>query len=155
MQVYSFSFTCVLFNFVSYDANIQCISHNTLWLHCGCFPFDFCSRPQDCAWQDKTREKVWTPQLLKKKVVVWQGAFNPGMGTYVAQWFESRNSNPKTLGSIPWWGRMRNIIFRPSESTLVQTCVCLTPTPFPLPCVRHAPKLVRMLKIPHPSVVKE
>ena len=38
----------------------------------------------------------------------------------VAQWLESRNSNPKTLGSSPW--RDGNM-FCPSESTLVQTCL--------------------------------
>ena len=28
----------------------------------------------------------------------------------VAQWLEHRNSNPKTLGSIPWLGRVRGSI---------------------------------------------
>ena len=27
-------------------------------------------------------------------------------GDVVAQWLERQNSNPKTLGSIPWWGRV-------------------------------------------------
>ena len=50
----------------------------------------------------------------------------------VAQWLESQggggNSNPKTLGSIPWRDRVRYCIvfFCPSESTRVQICLCLT-----------------------------
>ena len=38
----------------------------------------------------------------------------------------------------------------PSESTLVHTCLDLTPLR-----VRHSPKFVRTLKIPYPYVVKE
>ena len=45
----------------------------------------------------------------------------------MAQWVESRNSNPKTLGSIPWRGQGELQFFCPSEATLVQTCLCLTP----------------------------
>ena len=48
-------------------------------------------------------------------------------GYDVAQWLESRNSNPKTLGSIPWRGGVTNSFFCLSESSLVQTCLCLTP----------------------------
>ena len=71
----------------------------------------------------------------------------------VAQWLEGRNSNPKTLGSIPWRGRVRERVFsRPSESTL-ERFVCAWPPG--LSCVRHAPKFVRTLKIPYPSFVKE
>ena len=36
----------------------------------------------------------------------------------VAQWLESRNSNPKTMGSIPWLVRVSDRLFCPSESTL-------------------------------------
>ena len=36
---------------------------------------------------------------------------------------ESWNSNPKTLGSIPWQCRVSNSFS--VESTLVQTCLCL------------------------------
>ena len=36
----------------------------------------------------------------------------------VAQWLESWNSNPKTLGSIAWRGRVKDCeFFCPSEST--------------------------------------
>ena len=38
----------------------------------------------------------------------------------------------------------------PPRSTLAQTCLCLF-----VPWVWHAPKFVRMLKIPYPSVIKE
>ena len=47
---------------------------------------------------------------------------------YIAQWLEHQNSNLKNLSSIPWWGRVTTgVFFYPSESTLVQTCLCLTP----------------------------
>ena len=45
----------------------------------------------------------------------------------VAQLLESRSSNPKTLGSIPWRDRVRSSFFCPPESTLEHTCLCLTP----------------------------
>ena len=45
----------------------------------------------------------------------------------------SPNSNPKTLGSIPWWGQGKVLILCPSESTLVRTCLFLTP-PTPSVC---------------------
>ena len=45
----------------------------------------------------------------------------------VAQWLKSRNSNPKTLGSIPLVGQGESKFFCPSESTHMQTCLCLTP----------------------------
>ena len=32
-------------------------------------------------------------------------------GDVVAQWLENRNSNPKTLGSIPWRDMVRNSLF--------------------------------------------
>ena len=47
-------------------------------------------------------------------------------GGHVAQWLACRNSNPKTLGSIPCWGRVRCSFFCPSESTLMQICLCMT-----------------------------
>ena len=52
---------------------------------------------------------------------------NIGETEDTAQWLESRNSSPKTLGSILWQGRVRNSFFCPSKSTLVQTSLCLTP----------------------------
>ena len=45
----------------------------------------------------------------------------------VAQWLESRNSNPKTLGSIPWQCRVRDSLSPLSQLGLVQTCLCLIP----------------------------
>ena len=61
--------------------------------------------------------------------------------------------NPKTLGSIPWWGRVRNSFSVPPSQLL---CVdLLVPDPLPLMCtVRHLPKFVRTLKIPYAPVVK-
>ena len=45
----------------------------------------------------------------------------------VAQWVEHRSSNPKTLGSIPWWGIVRGVFSIP-PSQLVSRLVCaLTP----------------------------
>ena len=56
----------------------------------------------------------------------------------VAQWLARRNSNSKTLGSIPWPGRVRDsctgVFCCPDELAFVQTCLCLTP----LSCVRNA-----------------
>ena len=47
----------------------------------------------------------------------------------VARWLESRNSNPMTLGSIPWRGMQgEEQFFGPSDqSTLVHICLRLTP----------------------------
>lgn len=39
---------------------------------------------------------------------------------------EHQNSNPRTLCSIPLWGRVEDS-FSECESPLAQTCVCLTP----------------------------
>ena len=41
----------------------------------------------------------------------------------VAQWLVRRNSNPKTLGSIPWRGRVRDS-FSVSPSQLLCRLVC-------------------------------
>ena len=65
----------------------------------------------------------------------------------IAQWLESRNSNLQTLA-----GQGQGQVLCFSESTLVQSCLCLTRPPS---CARHEPKFVRTLKIPYPSVVKE
>ena len=68
----------------------------------------------------------------------------------VALWLAHRNSNLKTLGSIPWWG---STVFL---SLWVNYCAdSFVPDP-PL-CVQHAPKCVRMLlKDPiHTYVMKE
>ena len=73
-----------------------------------------------------------------------------GCTHHVGQWLERRNSNPKTLGSIPRRGRVSRQFFCPSESTLGQTCLCLTPS-----CVRRSPKYVYTLKIPYPAGIKE
>ena len=65
-----------------------------------------------------------------------------------------RNSNPKTLGSIPWrQGEGPSCFSIPPSQLFVQTCFC--PTPHPPSCVWHAPKFVRTLENPYPSVVKE
>ena len=37
-----------------------------------------------------------------------------------------QTSNPKTVCSVPWWGRVRNSFSVSPESTLVQTYLCLT-----------------------------
>ena len=42
---------------------------------------------------------------------------------------ESEFKNPKTLGSIPWWGSVKNIFSVPTSPALMQTCLCLTPPP--------------------------
>ena len=70
-----------------------------------------------------------------------------GVGGGVPRRLERRNLTSEGLGFDPWWSRVRGSFFCPSESALVQTCLCLNP----LSCVRHAPKCVRMLKIPYPS----
>ena len=47
-------------------------------------------------------------------------------GDDVGQLFGCRNSSPKTLGSIPWRGRVfKTQFFCTSECALVQACVCL------------------------------
>ena len=68
----------------------------------------------------------------------------------VAQWLERRTSNPKTLGSISWGGRVRYrvfvvvvivvvvVVFTPP---LVQTPICVDGT--------HPHQFVRTLKIPY------
>ena len=61
---------------------------------------------------------------------------------------DSWNSNPKTLGSIPWRGRVRSSFSVPPS----QPCADLFVSD-PRSCVWHAPKFVRTLKIPYPSVV--
>ena len=53
-------------------------------------------------------------------------------------------------GFDPLTGQGEGQSFCPSESTFVQTCLCLTPPS----SVRHALKYVRTLKIPYPSVAK-
>ena len=54
----------------------------------------------------------------------------------VAQWVEHQHSYPKTLGSIPLRGRVRDSFsqFYPSESALVQRLVCAWP---PFVCMAH------------------
>ena len=56
--------------------------------------------------------------------------------------------------------RVREQFLCPSESTLVHTCLCLTPPPPPYPSTlvcttRTHINFVRTLKIPYPAVVKE
>ena len=68
----------------------------------------------------------------------------------VAQWLVHRNSNPKTLGSIPRRGRVRDGFL----SLQVNSCADLF-VPDPLSCVWHTPKFMRRFKIPYPSVLKE
>ena len=47
-------------------------------------------------------------------------------GDVVAWWLEHRNSNPKTLGPIPWWGRVRTGFSIP-PSQLLCRLVCAWP----------------------------
>ena len=64
----------------------------------------------------------------------------------VAQWLESRSSNPKTLGSIRLGveqGEEQVCYVRPSQ-LFVQTSLCLTP----LSSVRHSPKMCAHVKDP-------
>ena len=44
----------------------------------------------------------------------------------VAQWVVRQNSNPEDPGFDPLVGQGEGQFFCPSESTLVQTCLCLT-----------------------------
>ena len=44
-----------------------------------------------------------------------------------AQWLERRNSNPKTLGSIPWRSRVRGSFSIP-PSQLLRRIVCASPS---------------------------
>ena len=68
----------------------------------------------------------------------------------VAQRLQRHHSNPKTwLRSAG--GAKEGQLFCPSESTLMQTCLYLTP----LRVYGTHPHFVYTLKIPHPSVVKE
>ena len=65
----------------------------------------------------------------------------------VAQWLQRRACNPKTMGSIPWRSRLRNIFFLSLPSQLSCRRVCV---PDPPSCVRHTCIVVRTLKIPYP-----
>ena len=67
--------------------------------------------------QNKTKDEINVPIALS--------AFRDKKARSVA---ERQNSNPKTLGSIPWRGRVRNS-FSISNSQLycVQACLCLIP----------------------------
>ena len=70
----------------------------------------------------------------------------------VAQWFDSRISNPKTLGSIPPLAEQgKGTVFLPLRVDSRTDLFVLAPPS----CVRHAAKFVRTLKIPCPSVVKQ
>ena len=69
----------------------------------------------------------------------------------VAQWLERRNSNPKTLGSIPWRSKVRGTFSIPPSQLL---CADFFVSDLPS-CAWHAPTFIRTLKIPYPSVVKE
>ena len=68
----------------------------------------------------------------------------------IAQWLVSRNSNPKTMGSIPWWVEVGDSSSVPLSQLL---CTDLF-VPDPPLCVWHAPKFLHRLKIPYPSVIK-
>ena len=59
----------------------------------------------------------------------------------VAQWLERRNSNPKTLGSTPCWGRVRTMFLSFRDNSSADLFV-----PDPSLCVRHAPKCVSHVK---------
>ena len=69
-----------------------------------------------------------------------------------AQWVEHQNTKPKTLGSIPWSGRVRDS-FSVNPSQILCRFNCFCPTPFHV-YGKH-PFCVCMLKISYPSVVKE
>ena len=55
-----------------------------------------------------------------------------GAGGGVAQWLKHRNSNPKSLGSIPWRSRVRDNFFLslPSQLLCRLVCICLCPISF-------------------------
>ena len=54
--------------------------------------------------------------IFVKKKYIYIKRSGPRTGDIVmtgdgGQWLDSQNSNPKTLGSIPWRGRVRNSVF--------------------------------------------
>ena len=59
---------------------------------------------QQQSWGDVS---VWSPQGLQQQSV-WNWDESRCTGEVVAQWLERRSSDPKTLGSLPWRGRVRN-----------------------------------------------
>ena len=70
-------------------------------------------------------------------------------GNILAQWLERGNSKPEDLGFEPLVGQGEGQFFlSPRVKTLADLFVSDL-----LSYVRHAPNLVRMLKIPYPSVV--
>ena len=72
------------------------------------------------------------------KVTTRERSVRIGMMGDVVLWLERRNSNPKTLGSIPWWGRVRGSFSVPPSQLLcrlvraVTLLVCMARTQ----CVR-------------------
>ena len=76
-----------------------------------------------------------------------KGVKDAGHGSVVSE----SEFKPEDPGFDPLAGQGDIRFFCPSESTLVQTCLCLTPPP----SVWHAPTYLRTLKIPYPSVMKE
>ena len=78
----------------------------------------------------------------------------PLMGD-VAQWLESRNSNPKTLGSIPRRGRVKSSFpVPPSQLLCADLFVPDCPPPPHFMCTACT-NMFAHIKIPYPSVVKE
>ena len=70
----------------------------------------------------------------------------------VAQWLMSRNSNLKTMGSIPLWGRVGDSYSVPPSQLLYRLVLFVPDLPFVLytTCTRF----VCTLKLPYPSVIK-
>ena len=100
-------------------------------------PTESAKAPQRLACgRDRNKQKQEEEERTHKEE--WEGRTGDA-----AQWSESRISNPNTLGSIPWRVRVTEQFFYPSESSLVQTSLCLTPPSW----VRHAPKFVLTLSI--------
>ena len=75
---------------------------------------------------------ILTTQLTSQPKILKDHTFQPKDHTIqhlmgdVAQWLESQNSNLKTVFDR-LAGQGERQFFCPSESTLVQTCLCLTP----------------------------
>ena len=85
-------------------------------LRCGYIVF------QACVWNFIYLEayNCCVLDIVLGEGVGWGGG---GGGVSSIKWLARLNSNPKTLGSIPWRGWVRDSVSVPSESTRVQTCL--------------------------------
>ena len=105
----------------------------------------------------------WTPCLVFRETLGTSQVLATGLRTLktgdVAQRLVRRNSNPKTLGSIPWRGSVSDRFFCvPPINSCADLFVPDSPPPSPPSppsCVRYAPKFVCTLNNPYPSVVNE